>query len=109
MNKDSIKIKYLIGSFRDDPQYPSIEDFEYLILNWYFNEGGKDFMEYRRIDENKTTNPVFTGSILTEKLNGDEKLSKKLVETLITEGIIQVLKETRFTQYYEILKTKMPI
>lgn len=98
-----------MGSFRDDPQYPSIEDFEYLILNWYFNEGGKDFMEYRRIDETKTTNPVFTGSILTEKLNGDEKLSKSLIEKLIAEGSIQVLKETRFTSYYEILKTKMSI
>ena len=108
MNKDFVKIKYLIGSFRDDPQYPSVEDFEYLILNWYFNEGGKDFMEYRRIDETQTTNPVFTGSILIEKLNGDETLANKLLETLISDEIIRVLKTTRFTSYYEILKTNQP-
>ena len=33
MNKQDVKIKYIIGSFRDEPDYPTIEDFEYLILN----------------------------------------------------------------------------
>ena len=105
MNNDSVKIKYLIGSFRDEPGYPSVEDFDYLIENWFFNEGGKHFMHsYRGIDE--TGNPCFPGNILTEKLNGDEKAAKRLLESLIESGHVTVLKETRFTTYYEIQKAK---
>lgn len=103
MNKKDTKIKYIIGSFRDDPKYPTFEDFEYLILNWYFNENGKHFVHnYRTVEE--TGNPCFPENILLEKLNGDEGTSKRLLQSLLDEGRIRVIKETRFTSYYEILK-----
>ena len=52
MNKEQIKIKYLIGSFRDEPDYPTLEDFNYLINSWFWLEGGKHFIhEYRGIPE----------------------------------------------------------
>jgi hypothetical protein len=106
MNKQDIKIKYIIGSFREEPNYPTTEDFEYLILNWYFNENGKHFVHnYRTVEE--TGNPCFPANILTEKLNGNEESSKRLLDSLLSEGRIQVVKETRFTTYYEILKTGM--
>lgn len=101
---DNIKVKYLIGSFRDNPNYPTIEDFEYLILNWYYNEGGKQFVHnYRTVEE--TGNPCFPLNILQEKLNGDEEITKKLIDQLIEENRIQITKETRFTKYYEIMRT----
>jgi hypothetical protein len=104
MNKQDIKIKYIIGSFREEPNYPTTEDFEYLILNWYFHENGKHFVHnYRTVEE--TGNPYFPANILIEKLNGNEESSKRLLDSLLSEGRIQVVKETRFTTYYEILKT----
>jgi hypothetical protein len=104
MNRKDVKIKYLIGSFREDSEYPTIEDFEYLILNWYYNENGKHFVHnYRTVEE--TGNPCFPANILTEKLNGNEESSKRLLDFLLEEGRIQVIKQTRFTDYYEILKT----
>jgi hypothetical protein len=103
MNKDSIKIKYLIGSFRDSSDYPTFEDFLYLIGSWYYHEGGSSFIhEYRGL-ENKGT-VVFPDNILLEKLQGNEKIHKKLIKKLISDGVIAVFKETRFTTYYEILK-----
>ena len=103
MNKDSIKIKYLIGSFRDEPNYPSYEDFLFLMENWFYHEDGKHFIHsYRAVEE--TGNPCFTNNILQEKLNGDEKITKDLLDSLLSEGKIRVIKETRFTTYYEILK-----
>ena len=102
MNNDSIKIKYLIGSFRDDPKYPSEEDFNYLMSNWYFNEGGKQFVHDNRGIE-QTGNICFTNNILAEKLNGNEKATSSLLNSLLTEGKIKILKETRFTTYYSLV------
>jgi hypothetical protein len=102
MNNESIKIKYLIGSFRDDPEYPSVEDFEFLIGNWFFNEGGKQFVHDNRGVE-ETGKICFTNNILQEKLNGDEKATKSLLDSLLSSGKIQVIKETRFTTYYTVV------
>ena len=107
MNKSDTKIKYIIGSFREDPGYPSIEDFEYLILNWYFNENGKHFVHnYRTVEE--TGNPCFPENILKEKLNGNEKETQNLLSALIADSRIKIVKETRFTKYYEIIKSDTP-
>jgi hypothetical protein len=105
MNNNNIKIKYLIGSFRDEPGYPTTEDFVYLMSNWFYNEGGKHFIhEYRAVDE--TGNTCFTDVVLKEKLNGDEKTTKSLLESLLSSETIKVVKNTRFTTYYEILNSK---
>jgi len=101
LNKDSIKIKYLIGTFRDELDYPTIEDFEHLIKNWYYNEGGHHFIHsYRGIPESDGI--IFPDSILQEKLNGDEKVTKDLLATLLNLNKIKVNKDTRFTVYYEL-------
>ena len=102
MNKDDIKIKYILGSFRDEPNYPSEEDFLHLINHWYWLEGGKHFIhEYRGIPE--TGNVIFPDNILKDKLNGDEKVTKNLINLLMEENKIKINKNTKFTTYYEIL------
>ena len=45
MNKDDIKLKYIIGSYKDEPEYPTYEDFSFLMKNWYWHEGGKSFVK----------------------------------------------------------------
>ena len=63
-DKEKIKIKYIIGTYKDELNYPTIEDFEYLIKNWYWNEGGHHFIHsYRAIAE--TGNLVFKISIIS--------------------------------------------
>jgi hypothetical protein len=105
MNKDLIKIKYLIGTFRDSPEYPDFEDFYYFINLWYYHEGGSSFMhEYRGIESQGKV--CFPSNILLEKLQGNEKIYKKFLKKLLDEKIIQVMKETRFTTYYEIINNK---
>jgi hypothetical protein len=102
MNKEDIKIKYVIGSFRDELEYPTLEDFNYLINYWYFFEGGKHFIhEYRGIAE--TGNIIFPDNILKEKLNGDEEVTKNLLDSLLSQGKISINKTTKFTTYWEIL------
>jgi hypothetical protein len=102
MNKDQIKIKYLIGTFRDEPDYPTYEDFDYLIQYWYWFEGGKNFIhEYRGIPENGKI--IFPDNILKDKLNGDEETFNVLLNSLLSEKKIDVNKSTKFTTYYQIL------
>ena len=102
LNNDSIKIKYIIGSFRSEPDYPTYEDFEYLINNWYWNEGGHQFIHgYRGIDE--SSGPIFPDNILKEKLNGDEKVANDLLESLLNEKKVIINKKTKFTTYYEVV------
>jgi hypothetical protein len=101
-NKDSIKIKYLIGAFRDSTDFPTLEDAEYLIKNWYWNEGGQHFIHtVRGIPE--STGPVFVDNILTEKLNGEEKTAKGLLDSLLVNNKIKINKSTKFTTYYEFI------
>jgi hypothetical protein len=100
-NKDSIKIKYLIGAFRDSDNFPTEEDAEYLIKNWYWNEGGNHFIHtIRAIPE--TGNPMFVNNTLSEKL-GDEKVAKGLLDSLLLKNKIRVVKSTKFTDYYEFI------
>lgn len=103
LNKEDIKIKHIIGTYRDEPTYPSIDDFHYLILNWFWNEGGKSFVhEYRGVT--LADGPVFPDHILKEKLNGDEEAYQGLLASLIEKKIIKEHKKTKFTIYYEIIK-----
>jgi Iap family predicted aminopeptidase len=102
MNKDDIKIKYIIGTYRDSVGFPTIEDFQYLMSNWYWNEGGHHFIHtYRGIpDVNRI---VFPDNILREKLEKTEAETKTVIESLLESRKISVNKATKFTTYYEIV------
>lgn len=101
-DKEKIKIKYIIGTYKDESNYPTLEDFEYLIKNWYWNEGGHHFIHsYRAISE--TGNLVFTDVVLKEKLDGDEESANRLLKSLEESGRIKLNKATKFTNYYELM------
>lgn len=101
MNKESIKIKYLIGSFRDELDFPTVEDFEYLIKNWYWLEGGHHYIHTSRgIPENGKV--IFPDKILKEKLGVKEEIYEDLLSHLISSERISINKETKFTLYYQI-------
>ena len=36
INKAKLKIKYILGSFKDDPNYPSVDDMLYQIINFCY-------------------------------------------------------------------------
>jgi hypothetical protein len=102
LNKENIKIKHILGSFRDELDFPTHEDFLYLVQNWYWVEGGHNFIHvYRGIDE--TGNVIFPDSILKEKLNGNLEQYADLIQNLLKENKIKVAKDTKFTTYYEVL------
>jgi hypothetical protein len=103
-SKDDIKLKYIIGTYKDNPSYPTIEDFEYIVKNWYWNEGGKNFIhEYRGLSETQGGNLVFTDTVLREKLDNNEEVAKNLLDLLIADRKINLIKATKFTNYYELI------
>jgi hypothetical protein len=36
INKDKLKIKYILGSYKDSPEYPTTEDLMYQIVNYCY-------------------------------------------------------------------------
>jgi hypothetical protein len=102
LNKEQIKIKHMLGSFRDELDFPTYEDFLYLVQNWYWVEGGHNFIHtYRGLEENG--NVIFPDSILKEKLNGNVEQYNDLIGNLLKDNKIKVNKDTKFTTYYEVL------
>jgi hypothetical protein len=102
MNKEDVKIKYLIGEYRERPEFPTTEDFLYIMNNWFYVEGGDHFIhEYRGIE--KTGNVIFPDDKLQDRLDGNEELTKTLLNRLLGEGLIKINKNTKFTTYYEII------
>lgn len=108
MEKPTIRnprIKHVLGEFKSRIEYPTIEDFEYYILNWYCIDGGYSFIhEYRGIKD--IGKPIFDNKILLELLDNDSEKYQQLIGILIDEGIIEEIKKTAHTTYYSINHTK---
>lgn len=103
INVENPKIKYLIEIFRSLPEFPTQEDFRYLINKWYYLEGGKNHIhDWQKIEE--TGNLIFSDKILIEKI-GDKDKTESLLNQLLEEKKIKLFKETKFTKYYEIVET----
>lgn len=100
MNKNKIKIKYLIGAHKNLPGYPTLEDFYYVVNRWYFLDGGKTFIHDNRGLPNDG-NVIFSNQNLEELLG--KELSTILIPKLINDSIIKEYKSTKFTTYYEII------
>lgn len=93
INLDNVPIKYILGTFRDDKEYPTGEDILYLMTK-------------RASDKNKVTSPVtFTTTVLFKVLGEDlidaANISLSLLEK---EGHITKNKETKTGISYTINK-----
>lgn len=90
---NKIPIKYIIGSFVDDPLYPSPDDILYLMTR-------------RCHDKGKSLEPViFTDTILFKKI--DEKYHDntiKSLETLMNNDSIKVTRVSKTGKSYSIIK-----
>ena len=101
MTSNDFKVKYIIGSYKDNPEYPTMEDLFAIADMWYHLEGGKSFIhDYRGLE--KTNETVFTSSLIKEKDLPNK--SKDLLNELIESENIRVFKETKHTTYYIINK-----
>lgn len=103
MIKDDVKIKYLIGSFRDSSDYPTIEDAKYLIEEWYFLEGGKAFIHQNKKIED-SGDVIFSESSLKDKLKVSEEKFTDLLKVLKESNQIEKIKESKSVIYYRLIK-----
>jgi len=101
MTSNDFKVKYIIGSYKDNSEYPTMEDLFAIADMWYHLEGGKSFIhDYRGLEKTKET--VFTSSLIKEKDLPNK--AKDLLNKLIESENIRVFKETKHTTYYIINK-----
>lgn len=102
MTKNDFKIKYIIGTYKDDPEYPTKEDLFNLADMWYHLEGGKAFIhDYRGIEDQGET--IFTCEIISHK-GLPKKKTFELLSELIEKGDLIIAKETKHTTYHLINK-----
>lgn len=101
MKRSNLKIKYIIGTYIDDPEYPTKEDIFAIADQWYHLEGGKEFIhDNRGLDKESDT--MFTNNLIKEK-----NLPKKaydILSNLIECGDVKIIKETKHTIYHKINK-----
>ena len=101
MEKNDFKIKYIIGSYLDNPEYPTKEDLFAIADQWYHLDGGYQFIhEYRGIENVGET--MFTNNLLKEK--DMPKKTYELLANLIDSGDVEIVKETKHTIYHKISK-----
>lgn len=90
---NKIPIKYIIGSYIDEPLFPTEDDVIYL-------------MTVRANDKDRSLNPVtFTDNIIFKKI--DEKYHERLniiLQELLNSGKIEKIKETKKGITYSIIK-----
>jgi len=101
MTKNDFKVKYIIGTYKDNKDYPSKEDLFAIADMWYHLEGGKSFIhEYRGLEDKGET--VFTNALVKEKDLPNS--TNELITELVESKNILVFKETKHTNYYIINK-----
>ena len=101
MTRNDLKIKYIIGSYIDNPEYPTKEELFAIADQCYHLEGGDNFiLEYRGLPKESDT--MFTNNLIKEK--GLPKRALDLLAELIEKGDVEVVKETKHTFYHKISK-----
>lgn len=90
INKDKLKIKYILDNYRDLPKFPTCEDILYELT--------KDFCT-------KSTNVLyFTNETLKNRYNLDNNKIELFVNKLIEKGIIKKEKEKENLITYSVIK-----
>ena len=102
MTKNNFKIKYILGTYKDNSEYPTKEDLFALADMWYHLDGGKNWIhDYRGLEDKGET--IFTIEKLLDQGMPKRKTTKLLSE-LVEEGDIGIAKETKHTIYHIINK-----
>lgn len=106
MNINNLKIKYLIGSFKEESDWPTIEDYEYYISVWLNSPEGKEFNEHRNKSE-KTQDVLYFSEYLLSLILGDEEriTTRELLKKVEQECLIQ--KITKISDVNQIYLIKM--
>lgn len=87
MDLGNLKIKYILGSFVDEPDYPTIEDFEYLYWSWVADPNGAQQLDYRRGVVKDTEGFYFSYQFLLNNVcKGDKEKTDEFLNTLISSG-----------------------
>lgn len=92
---NKVEIKYIIGSYIDEPSYPTPNDIIYMMTK-------------RSVDKCKNLDPVtFTDNNLFKKLNQKyHENAKTSLDNLIKCNIIEVTRESNSGRSYKINKNK---
>lgn len=94
MQEENVKLKYIIGIYKDLPEYPSAEDIYYFIYN-------------RSVSKAR---PVvgfnFTDNLIFSKMGNelDETRVSESLQDLVDKGIIALKKSTKTRTSYEVVK-----
>ena len=108
MNINNLKVKYLIGSFKTNPLWPTIEDFEYYISVWLNSDEGIEFNINRNKSE-KTENVLYFSEYLLSLILGDDDrtVTRELLKKIEEDGLIKkISKISEVNQIYSIVKFK---
>lgn len=90
--KEKIKIKYILGTYKDSPVYPTGEDILYMMIKRSADRG--EGME----------DITFTTTKLFKKLGEvNEKNVENALAELVSTGQAEVVRETKDSQTYKIL------
>lgn len=100
MNNSLVKVKHVIGAYKDSQEFPAPEDLVFMIHNWFYMEGGKTHIESNTsIDD--TSTPVFTEKILMDLANNKHKTKfSKCLNSLLSQNQISIIKKTQHGTYY---------
>lgn len=92
------KIKYVIGTYKDSPNYPTIEDFYYEINNRFLNTG----KQYLEVDYkfNLSEDVVFYDKIAKDLIGAEN--ADMIIEKLLSDNKISIYKKTKHTTYYKL-------
>lgn len=90
INRDKLKIKYILDNYRDLPKFPTFEDILYELI--------KDFCT-------KSTNVLkFTNESLKTRYNLSNDRFDNFINKLVEKGIIEKEKENGNLITYKIIK-----
>lgn len=91
-SQDKVKIKYILGTYKDSPVYPTGEDILYLMIK-------------RAADRGEDLSDItFTTTKLFKKLGDvNEEIVEKSLQGLVDTGHAEVVRETKDSQTYKIL------
>jgi hypothetical protein len=91
-NHDQIKLKYILGIYKDMPGYPTGEDIIYYVTRRHF-------------EKEKTGEVTFSDNLLLKKLGFEfEDNINKSLTSLLERGTIEIIRKTNESTTYKVLK-----